>query len=631
MYDKLISKNLKHFGPDGLIMYSKSCDYYNINKVSMEDIKMFYDLLRSNESLPNYVRRLPHYSCCLYFLSKKEEKYKTIFMQQLIGKLSKKDEINDTNLFLIYNIIEFDQRYLHSKGERLTFLLDYLERYSAHKKTVENYLLYKYYRGLIKYHLGDINDAYAEYLEIIIGYEEYVKNRTKYADFIRLKNDLLKVQLDLAKHVKEEYFEQYCFMKELFDRIKNENKKLGVKLGFCLYEILCRQNKYNECIPLLMEMKTILKNETLSGTQLKTSIDYNLAIMSRIGYISVLIGDRQSAAYAIKKLKSILEIIEKDKKDKKLSTIYNSYSFIISILNIYLGNFENRLKEKEAIFRSEFFSNKMEIRKSYLINQYNIEDIYINLNAINNMNSTLNAYSLKILENIEKSINSNIERPLDNKFLTFIVGKHDIINRLSESYCTDYNNSKRKDYIQKINDQWKIVNNYVKKIYEQEPLLETDFVKSILINIHSSCSHANINCNNNDMLKINIRTFDDMSKLLNIKERNTSYELVNKIKGDYWFKNGDYNAAIDYYQKTINKMNDNDPKKPVIYFNIGCSFYFKNDKSNAIQYLSQCINAFRVFEYEKKTFNVLVRPDVITKKVNLAKYLLRNIGDNVNK
>ena len=148
----------------------------------------------------------------------------------------------------------------------------------------------------IKYHLGDINDAYAEYLEIIIGYEEYVKNRTKYADFIRLKNDLLKVQLDLAKHVKEEYFEQYCFMKELFDRIKNENKKLGVKLGFCLYEILCRQNKYNECIPLLMEMKTILKNETLSGTQLKTSIDYNLAIMSRIGYISVLIGDRQSAA-----------------------------------------------------------------------------------------------------------------------------------------------------------------------------------------------------------------------------------------------------------------------------------------------------------------------------------------------
>lgn len=626
MYDKLISKNLKHFGPDGLIIYSQSCDYYNINQVSMEDIKMFYDLLKSNESLPNYVRRFPHYSCCLYFLSKNDQKYRTLFVQQIIGKLNKKDELNDNNLSLIYNIIEFDQRYLHSKGERLQFLLDYLEKYSSHKKTVENFLLYKYYRGLLKYHLGDINDAYAEYLEIIIGYEEYVRCKTKYVDFIRLKNDLLKVQLDLTKHIKEEYFEQYCFMKELFDRIKIENKKLGVKLGFCLYEILCRQNKYNECIPLLMEMKTILKNETLSGIQLKTSIDYNLSIISRIGYISILIGDRKSAEYAIKKLKSILEIIEKDKQNKKLTTIYNSYSFIISIINVYLGNYENRLKEKEAIFRSEFFSNNMDLKKSYLINENNIEDIYINLNAINNMNYTLSAYSSKILENIENFINSNIERPLNNKFLTFIVGKHDIINRLSESYCTDYNNSKRNDYIKKINYEWKIINNYVKKIYEQEPLLETDFVKSILINIHSSCSHANINCNNIDMLKINIKTFDDMSKLLNIKEGNTSYELVNKIKGDFWFKNGDYNASKTYYQKAINKMNDNDPKKPVIYFNIGCSFYFQNDKNNAIQYLNQCINAFRVFDYEKKTFNVLVRQDIIAKKVNLAKYLLRNIG-----
>ena len=625
MYDKLISKNLKHFGLDGLIMYSKSCDYYNINQVSMEDIKMFYDLLRSNESLPNSVRRIPHYSCCLYFLSKNEQIYRNLFIQQLMGKLSKKDELNDNNLFLIYNIIEFDQRYLHSKGERLQFLLDYLEKYTSHKKTVENFLLFKYYRGLIKYHLGDINAAYAEYLEIIIGYEEYVTNKTKYADFIRLKNDLLKVQLDLSKHIKEEYFEQYCFMKELFDRVKTENKKLGVKLGFCLYEILCRQNKYNECIPLLMEMKTILKNETLSGMQLKTSIDYNLAIISRIGYISILIGDRKSAEYALKKLKSILEIIEKDKQDKKLSTIYNSYSFIISIINIYLGNYENRLKEKEAIFRSEFFSNNMELKKSYLINENNIEDIYINLNAINNMNSILSSYSSKIIENIEKSINSSIERPLNNKFLTFIVGKHDIINRLSESYCTDYNNKKRSDYIQRINYEWKIVNNYIKKIYEQEPLLETDFVKSILINIHSSCSHANINCNNIDMFKLNIKTFDDMSKLLNIKEGNTSYELVNKVKGDFWFKFGDYNAAKTYYQKTINKMNDNDPKKPVVYFNIGCSFYFQNNKNNAIQYLNQCINAFRNFEYEKKTFNVLVRQDIIAKKVNLAKFLLSNL------
>ena len=372
MYNKLISKNLNHFGPDGLIMYSKSCDYYNTNQVTMEDIKMFYELLRSNETLPNNVRRLPHLSCCLYFLTKTNINYGKIFTTELIQKLSNNDEVNDTNLFLIYNIIEFDSRYLHSTGNRLQYLLNYLEKFNNLKKTVENYLLFKYYRGLMKYHLGDINEAYNEYLEIIIGYEDFVRKKTNYVEFIRLKNDLLKVQLDLTKHIKEEYYEQYCFMKDLFDRIKVQNKKLGVKLGFCLYEILCRQNKFHECIPLLKEMKKILKNETLSGIKMKISIDYYLAIINRIGYIGVLIGDINSTEYSVKKLKSVLDIIEKDKQDKKLSSIYKAYTLIIAILNVYLGNYENKLKEKEAIFREEFFTNELTLKKNcYIVGFFN--------------------------------------------------------------------------------------------------------------------------------------------------------------------------------------------------------------------------------------------------------------------
>ena len=99
-----------------------------------------------------------------------------IFTTEIIQKLSRKDAETDTNLFLIYNIIEFDQRYLHSKSDKLIFLLEYLEKFSGIKKTVENFLLYKYYRGLLKYYLGQINEAYSEYLEIIIGAEDYVIN-----------------------------------------------------------------------------------------------------------------------------------------------------------------------------------------------------------------------------------------------------------------------------------------------------------------------------------------------------------------------------------------------------------------------------------------------------------------------
>ena len=77
MYNRLISKNLKYFGRDGVIMYSKLCDYYNINQISLEDIKMFYNLLKSKEPLPHQVHRRLYLSCCLYYLSKNGPEYRT--------------------------------------------------------------------------------------------------------------------------------------------------------------------------------------------------------------------------------------------------------------------------------------------------------------------------------------------------------------------------------------------------------------------------------------------------------------------------------------------------------------------------------------------------------------------------
>ena len=629
MYKNLISKNLNHFGNEGIIMYSKSCDYYNINQISIEDVKMFYNLLKSNEPLPSNMFRQPLLSCCLFYLSKNSNQYRDVFSLNLIHKLSLKDEVNDTNLFLIYNIIEFDQRYLHSKPSNLKFLLSYLEKFSSHKKTVENYLLYKYYRGILKYLLNEINDAYTEYLEIIIGIEEYVTKKTKYVDFIRLKNDLFKVQLDLSKHIKEEYFEQYCFMKELFDKVKNENKKLGIKLGFCLYEILCRQNKFNECIPLLMEMKKILKNETLSGVNLKISIDYYLSIASRIGFISVLIGNKKAAEYAVKKLNKILGIIQNDKGDKKLALIYKAYTFIISILNIDIGNYENKFKEKSIDFRNNFFPLNSEQKSinNYFVTLKNKDDLIIDLYSLNNMDYSLGTLANKIMENYT---NITLAKKLlfTNQFLAFIVGIHNNINRLSESYCTDYNINKRTDYIKKIYNFYNIAFNYVKSVMDQEPLLETDFVKTILINIQATCAHVYLYNNKLDIVKNLVKFFDDLGKMLLIKDSTPSYELIYKVKGDFWLKKGDYSGAITYYQKVINKMETNNQKRPTIFFNLGYAYYLSGNRRNAIENLNQFINAYRVFDYEKKTFTLLIRQDVIAKKIKLIKYLLKNMSNN---
>ena len=69
-------------------------------------------------------------------------------------------------------------------------------------------------------------------------------------------------------------------------------------------------------------------------------------------------------------------------------------------------------------------------------------------------------------------------------------------------------------------------------------------------------------------------------------------------------------------------MKNNDPKKPIVYFNLGCSYYFYKNPQKAIENLNLCINAFRVFQYEQKTFDVLIRRDTISKKVQTAKRLI---------
>ena len=627
MYDKLITKNINHFGSEGVILYSKSCDYYNINKIKLDEIKMFYELLKSDEFPEINLSKKTLISCCLYYLTKEDNKYQQEFMTDIIHKLNKNDPLTDENLILIYNIIEYDKRYLKSKKEKKQYLLEYLQRFSGHPKTVENFLLYKYYRGVLKFRLEQTDDAYKEYLEIITAIFDYVKENTRYINFIKLQNNLLKVQMDINKHIQNEYYEQYLFMKDLFDQVKTENAILATKLGFCLYELLCRQKKFNECIPLLDQMKKILDDRIFSGYNLKTNIDYSLAIFSRMAFIGTLIGNKDSVIIARKELMTVLDTIKNDKDNTKLVCIYNAYDFCVSIINCYLGIYENRLKEKAAIFRNEFIPIDNKPSKiDYIIDMDNRDFIVIDLNSINSMDIFLNKFEKEIIQRYDNNIKSNNVLN-SNEFLTYIVSIHNTISRLTESFCTDNNVNKRNYYITKINEMHSMIFNYI-SLNIEEPLLECDFVKSLLVDIQQATVSANFGGKFLDKVKNLIIYFDKLKKELKINEKTTSYELINKIKGDYWFKTGDYLSAISYYSKTIEMMKNNNPKKPIVYFNLGCAYYFHRKYKNAEDNLNLCINAFRVFQYEQKTYDILTRRDVVLNKVKIAKKLLSYIGNN---
>ena len=181
------------------------------------------------------------------------------------------------------------------------------------------------------------------------------------------------------------------------------------------------------------------------------------------------------------------------------------------------------------------------------------------------MDYNISNQAQNIINTCDKIVSAN--NPLQHSMLlTFIVGVHDIINRLSESYCTDSNSTKQNDYCNKIITYSQKVLIYVKNYADSQPLLECNFIKSIIIRILSAYAHVFLYKKDYEELRKAINFFDDLAKILNIKEKTPSYELFLKIRGDYMLSKRMYLEAISLYNKAIEIMNFDSHKKAILNF-----------------------------------------------------------------
>ena len=626
MYTNLINKMVNHFSELGSILYSKACDYSGMYQITKDDIMMYYELLNSEENicLPENVCKNNHLSCCLYYLTKEDaDQYKEIFLSKFIANISVDNlVINKENLVLIFNIIEFDRVFLNSQKEYIQFLYSLLKSFSNFPTVFENFIIFKYFRGFLKFRLGQYDNTNKEYLEIVAELSDY-PNQNFFVKYIKLKNDLLKVKLyHTMKKKRSDYLEYWEFLKSLYEEVKNINKTLAIKLGLDLFSAYLDGKNYDKCIPLLIDMKKLLKKELLKGTTMSNGLDYYLAVSSRLGYMGILLDNTKAVNSAIKKIKKTLDIIKNDKNNEKLIQISKAYIFILAILEVSITKKTDfDLKTLAFDFQKAFlpdFNNKSNL--NYLINEQNKENIIIDFKVINNMNSEITNCAKNVLNKcvleIQKKNNTN------SIFLTFLSAVHDKVYRYSESYISDKSEDMRKFYKTKIMDYTSGVMNFVYKLMDDEPLLYTKYVKTMLLNIFSSYTHIFIYEKNITVLKKIIRTIDDLIKKLNIEKDIPSYALIYKIKGDFWFLNKDYKAAITYYENALKLFESNNPKIPTILFNIGCANFFIGNKPKTIEYLNKSISEFNNILLEKNIFGFSPDFDAINKKINHAKKLL---------
>ena len=629
MYVKLIKKMTNHFSELGSIIHSKACDSSGLYEITKDDIKMYYEILNSVDiSLPPKVSKNNHIACCLYYMTKDNEDYKEQFLNKFLRPISPDAlPINDENLILIFNIIEFDKTYLKSPRDHILFLYQLLKGFSNFPTNFDNFITYKYYRGFLKFRVGEYENANKEYFEIVSETFD-IKNPNYFVRYLKLRNHLLKVKLYhiSPKNNKAEYHEYWQFLKELFDEVKLVNKTLALKLGFDLFSAYFDGKNYDKCIPLLVEMKKILKKELLKGATMKDGIDYYLAIASRLGYMGILLDDSKAINSAIKKIKKTLDIIKYDKDNAKLKDLVKAYTFVLAILEIGLTKRTNfNLLNLSSDFQKAFLpdiNNKSNL--NYLINDENREDSIIDFKIINNMNADIANSAKSILNKCVTEIqNKNNSKSI---FLRFIVAIHDKINRYSESYISDKNEKMRNFYKTKIIDYHDGAINLIYKIYENEPLLNTKYVKSIIIDSFSSYAHIFIYEKNLNQLRRTINSFDDLKNKIKIEDNIPAYALIDKIKGDYWFYNKDYKAAISYYEHALNLFVKNDPKIAPVLFNNGCAYFFMGIKPRAREYLNRCINQYNSLIMEKNIYGFNPNFDAINQKIKSAKQLLEQLS-----
>ena len=644
MYDDIISKMTTHFSEIGSILYSKAYDFFKKDPISTEEIETYYDLLCSDEIISQNINRRNHQMCCLFYLSKDDNNYIDIFVEKYIGSIELNSlEINSENLIMVFNIIEFDKIYLKSNYSSFEFLYTMQKKFANFETDYQNYIIYKYYRGYLKFKLGDKTQANKEYLELLSEIQESDNIMMKY---IKILNSLLKVQMNSVNldRTRSEIYENIQFLEDLFTNMSSLNKVISLKLGFELFSAYIEYKEYNKCIKHLLMMKKILKKDILRGSSLKNGIDYYLAIASRIGYIGVLLNDKVLIEKAIKKIKKALELIGKNTDDKKINDLFQAYKFVISILEICLNQkTENNIlllsKEFKRILLPDLKSNAYH---NDIVNKDNKESIIINFKIIDNeYQNDIHNCSKSILEKSYKELKERKNVDTTN-FIIFLSAYHDKIYRYSERYIAskkdngNKNTNANNDYAAKIKKKFLIVEDIIEK-YIDDPFLQTEYAKILIIEIYSA--YANIlfeEKDDNNLQKIIKNIMDDqksnLRRKLKIDKNISAYGLWLKIKGDYYLRKKHYDAACASYKEALETLEKNHPKIPLILFNYGCAFYFMKNTKKAIEYLQKSINSFLSQNRGANYFGHYPDKDTIETKIKTAQNLVNALTklDNNN-
>lgn len=614
-----IIENLKFYFKEGLIINAKAQHYVDYNKFKSEDLNILYDYLTKSD-LTN-IQNINYIICVLYYISVKSPNAREVFYQKVEKAINLNFPINDANMYIIFNIIEFEEKFRIANEEDLKFFLQYLNKYSSHEKNFDNSILFFYYQSVLFYFLKEYDkckECNNDITSFINDKEEHpdVNDNKTLLQYIEMKNFIMLLRYQMKMSVIDE-----SMIKEHFQILVIQNKILAIKIGLSICEFYIKNNKFHQCLNFLTQLYQILKDEMLGEIDIENGIDYYLAILSRIAYCSAIVNDKKKLSSIIKKIDKKIGFL--DITDQKNYYYKTFFDFLVLLYKIHIGTNNLPTEKIKQIIKTIDLNNNDNNEIAWLFTDY--IPLYINIYVFDNSNSTNKTFSKYISDflSLLKPPNDQ-ESELPPKKIIFhgILGLYNVISKKSIHIIKERNNTNLKKEVQ----------NYCEKLFSylhrNYPLIQellVPYIKESIIKIFYVYLNTYFNAHDYDKTKEILDFFENnFKKTLNIEENKCNgYEYILKLKGDLAFKNSQYKDAIDNYDKALKIEKENLGIKKMIIFNKGLSHLYLNEIDIGVKCLNEAKSFFNnMIQNKSKLIFSKIICNELEKKINNVNNLL---------
>ena len=627
---------MQSFFKDALIINVKARTFNTQNSIHFEDLNIFYDLIvQSTNPL-----RVNYLACDLYYQSLKFAAARDVFYKYIEKRIKLDDPINDYNMFLIFNIIEFEEKFALCSREELLFFLNYISRFSEHKKNFEHYILFYYYKSVLYYFLKNYKECEKANMDItnfIANYKADPKAifNKELLEYIELKNSIISLK-NKKQYPSFEINEYIANSDMVFQTLLQKNKILAIKIGMNIFELYIKKNQFHQCLDLLKTLQQLLKDEMYGGISIENGIDYYLAISSRIAFCSTIVNDKKRLTSAIKKIDKSLGFL--DVTDIKNKNYKDFFEFVLLLYRLSMGT--NNLRTEKAIeiinnfktaFNLENILNRIEINPDKPTHEFSwlFKDcipFYINFYAINSLDPLAKNVPKYVSDFISLINNPHGDLLPYRKILNFVIGLYNVISEKSLSIIKDQSKTQQDVLRAEIQSYCDIFFSYIQNMYIMIPIFKEPYIKNVIIKLYYIYLTTYFGIEEYDETRRKIDLFENgLKQILMINENEMKeFGYIIKLKGDLAFKKEQYIDAIKYYNQAIPSLREiNKKMEAVMTFNKGLSYLYLNQKSKGVECLDEANGLFRVMGQNGNNIATL-------SKINMNNYLeskIKSIDD----